>query len=300
MKSSKKVFRGIFQNCMIVMKYDFTINEYINNLNVKIPPEEEFKKIAEIFKIYPNESKQFALRYFERGMLLYGLISKFKPKTILEIGRAQGYSTMCMAWSLYENNIDGRIISVDPISLDQLNKWLIDWDVKYETKEISTKEIWSKYAKPEWLEKIQPLTCFADELLEKNDLPKMDFAFIDGHHIYDAVLADFNIFLKFANKKFFCLFDDYIDDKETRMNEAIDQILEKFDGEIIKANSDKKDSEEVYMCMINNNYEKIDFKFSKEQILKYRKVRKRFMLRKKINRIFPVLDKIKFSKIIKN
>ena len=45
--------------------------------------------------------------------------------------------------------------------------------------QISTKQIWSKYAKSEWLAKIIPMTCFSDELLEKEDLPKFDFGFID-------------------------------------------------------------------------------------------------------------------------
>jgi hypothetical protein len=44
------------------MKSDYNISEYISKLNVEIPPEEEFKKIAQIFKIYPNESKENAIR----------------------------------------------------------------------------------------------------------------------------------------------------------------------------------------------------------------------------------------------
>ena len=116
------------------MKSDYNISEYISKLNVEIPPEEEFKKIAQIFKIYPNESKENALVNYERGMLLYGLISKYKPKTILEIGRAQGYSTMCMAWALCENKIDGKIISVDPLSYENSIEWLIDWDGKIKTE----------------------------------------------------------------------------------------------------------------------------------------------------------------------
>ncbi len=133
------------------MESDCSINEYISQLNIEIPPQEKFKKIAQIFKIYPNESKEFALANYERGMLLYGLISKYKPKAILEIGRAQGYSTMCMAWALSENKINGKIISVDPASLDNPIEWLIDWDDNIRIEKKSTNQIWSKYAKPEWL-----------------------------------------------------------------------------------------------------------------------------------------------------
>lgn len=283
------------------MKSDYVITEYISELDVEIPPEEEFKKIAQIFKIYPNESKEDALVNYERGMLLYGLISKYKPKAILEIGRAQGYSTMCMAWALCENKIDGKIVSIDPVSLDNTIEWLIDWNDESRTKKISTKQIWSKYAKSEWLEKIMPMTCFSDELLEKEDLPKFDFGFIDGHHIYEAVLCDFNIFLKNSNKKFHCLFDDYIDDEDMRMKQAIDKILEHYSGKIIKTNFNEKAKYmgELFMCIINNDGKSSDIKFSKEEILKYRDIRKRWSTRQKLNRVFPPLKKLNLHKIIK-
>ena len=283
------------------MKYDYNISEYISKLNVEIPPEEEFKKIAQIFKIYPNESKENALVNYERGMLLYGLISKYKPKTILEIGRAQGYSTMCMAWALCENKIDGKIISVDPVSYENPIEWLIDWDGEIKTEKKSTKQIWSKYAKSDWLEKIIPLTCFSDELLEKEDLPKFDFGFIDGHHLYEAVLCDFNIFLKNSNKKFHCLFDDYIDDENARMKQAIDELLIHYPGKIIKNDFNEKAKYlgDLFMCIINNSGSDLDVKFSKEVILKYRNIRKRWSARQKLNKIFPPLKRLNIHKIFK-
>lgn len=283
------------------MRSDYTILEFISKLDVKIPPKEEFMKIAQIFKIYPKESKENELNNYERGMLLYALISKYRPKAILEIGRAQGYSTMCMAWALCENEIDGKIVSVDPASFDNEIEWTIDWDKEIRTEKKSTKQIWSKYAKSEWLEKIIPLTCFSDELLEKEDLPKFDFGFIDGHHIYEAVLCDFNIFLKNSSKKFHCLFDDYIDDKNTRMKQAIDEILEQYSGKIIKTNFKKNPKlliDELFMCMINNDLENLDIEFSKEKILKYRRIRKRWEKRQKLNRIFPPLKKFNLHKIL--
>jgi len=195
------------------MKSDYEITEYTSELNVEIPPEEEFKKIAQIFKIYPNEPKEYALANYERGMLLYGLISKYK----VELKDIQ----QCAWLGHCENKIDGKIVSIDPVSLDNTIELLIDGNDEPRTEKTSTKQIWSKYAKFEWLEKIMPMTCFSDELLKKEDLPKFDFGFIDGHHIYEAVLCDFNIFLKNSNKKLHCLFDDYIDDEDTRMKHGV-------------------------------------------------------------------------------
>ncbi len=283
------------------MKSDYTITDYISKLDVEIPSKEEFKKIAQIFKIYPNESKEVGLINYERGMLLYGLITKYKPKAILEIGRAQGYSTMCMAWALSENKIDGKIISVDPAPFNNPIEWLIDWDKKIRNEKRSTEQIWSKYAKSEWLEKILPMTCFSDELLEKENLPKFDFGFIDGHHIYEAILCDFNIFLKNSNNKFHCVFDDYIDDENTRMRKAIDKILEQYPGEIIKTNFNEKarDIDELFMCIVSNNVKNSDIGFSKEEIIKYKQLRKRWSTRQRLNRIFPLLKRFNMHKILK-
>jgi len=283
------------------MKSDYSFTEYISELGVEMPSEEEFKKIAQIFKIYSNEPKEDALVNYERGMLLYGLISKYKPKAILEIGRAQGYSTMCMAWALCENKIDGNIISIDPAPFDNKIEWLIDWDGESRTEKKSTKQIWEKYAKSEWLKKIMPLTCFSDELLEKEDLPKFDFGFIDGHHIYQAVLCDFNIFLKNSNQKFHCLFDDYTYDEDVEMKQAIDKILEQYPGKIIKTyfNEKTKNMDEFFMCLINNDVKSSDIKFSREEILKYRNIRKRWSTRQKLNRIFPPLKRLNVHKIFK-
>ncbi len=105
-----------------------SITELIDSIDVKIPSHEEFLKLGEIFKINPIRPKEHSNLNYELGMLLYALITKYKPNTVLEIGRAQGYSTMCMAWAMSESKIDGKIYSVDPNPIDSVQKYLIDFD----------------------------------------------------------------------------------------------------------------------------------------------------------------------------
>ena len=50
---------------------------------------------------------------FHRGPLLYALIQSLRPKKILEFGTGGGYSTLCMAKSMFDNNIDGKIYTID-------------------------------------------------------------------------------------------------------------------------------------------------------------------------------------------
>lgn len=270
------------------------IFDYIKSLSVEIPQLEKFQKLSQIFKIYPAATKEESLRNYERGILLYGLVTKFRPKHILEIGRAQGYSTMCMAWALDENQIDGDIISVDPIPFDNTNNFFVDWGDDQEPKyqEISTSELWKRYADKNWLNKITVLTCYSDELLEKN-LPKFDFCYIDGHHIYEAVMCDFSIFLNKANEQFACLFDDYSVNVITKMDKAIDEIRALFGGgllikenELTKTKS-LKDNQDILLCLCESNNLICDSKYSDfikhsvEYIMKYRKIRKRYHLDKK-------------------
>ena len=85
------------------------------------------------------------------------------------------------------------------------------------------------------------------------------------------------------------------------MKQAIDKILEHYSGKIIKTNFNEKakDIDELFMCIINNDGKSSDIKFSKEEILKYRGIRKRWSTRQKLNRVFPPLKKLNLHKIIK-
>ena len=72
------------------MKKEIMIEEFIKNLDVKIPDKEDFFQLSRIIPINPKRSDYFHVN-FERGMLLYALITKYRPKNILEIGA--GYTT---------------------------------------------------------------------------------------------------------------------------------------------------------------------------------------------------------------
>jgi len=286
------------------------ILDYIESLNIEIPSVEKFQKLSRIFKIYPSATKERALRYYERGMLLYGLVRKYKPKHILEIGRAQGYSTMCMAWALDENQA-GDITSVDPIPFNKANDFFVEWEnTEFQHQKLSTKELWKKYANKEWLKKITVFTCYSDELLEKN-LPTFDFCYIDGHHTYDAVMCDFSIFLNTADKHFLCLFDDYSINPTTKMNNALDEIRYIFQGGLLikqnqLTNDPLKNVRDTFFCLCESRNLICDSKYSNfiknsvEYIMKYRKIRKRYQLRQKINKVIPPLAHVRLSKIFKN
>lgn len=289
---------------------EISINEYIKNFKITIPDEKEFLKLSKIMPVNPKHSEGGFVN-FERGMLLYAIISKLKPKTVLEIGTAEGYSTLCMAWAMSDNNIDGKIYTIDPKSHDlPIERTIILDDGKISKQNISTDELWKKFTKPEWLKKIQVITGYAGEVLDKTEFPKMEFGYIDGAHFFEAVKHDFYGFLKIADKKFSILFDDYLIGRHDGVTKLIDEeIKEKFETTFIRTDAKKhrqeigidKSGEEQVMCFIESNSLKDDIWkiYSKEEINNYIKnylfLEKRIKFRKKLDGKIPYLKNIKFQ-----
>jgi len=95
---------------MKIISYD----EFIQKMEVDIPSFEKFKKLGDMTALFERQKNDFIQLNYERGSLLYALISKLKPKNIIEFGTARGYSTLCMAWALSDNNLQGHIHTIDP------------------------------------------------------------------------------------------------------------------------------------------------------------------------------------------
>ena len=286
------------------------IDQLINSLNIQIPSKEKFLQLTRIFPIYPQLESNPVINY-ERGILLYSLIAKYKPKNVLEIGTAEGYSTLCMAWAMVDHDINGKIFTIDPKPFDTPIEREITWEKnpEHNTVSLSTKELWNKFADKEWIKKIEVLTGFSGEILQKktNELPKMDMGFIDGHHTYEAVIHDFYAFLQTASENFYLLFDDYNPNENRDVTKVInEEVVPNFDVTLIKTNAKQQFKEanesenEADMCWLESNSLKkplreIYPKSKSDQIIsKYLKWEKRWKLRKTLNSKIPLLGKFRF------
>ena len=286
------------------------IEQLINSLNIQIPPKEKFLQLTHIFPIYPQLESNPVINY-ERGILLYSLIAKYKPKNVLEIGTAEGYSTLCMAWAMVDHDINGKIFTIDPKPFDTPIEREITWEKnpEHNTVSLSTKELWNKFADKEWIKKIEVLTGFSGEILQKKtkELPKMDMGFIDGHHAYEAVIHDFYAFLQIASENFYLLFDDYNPNENSDVTKVInEEVIPNFDVTLIKTNAQQQRKEanesenELDMCWLESNSLKkplreIYPKSKSDQIIgKYLKWEKHWKLRKTLNSKIPLLDKFRF------
>ena len=286
------------------------IEQLINSLNIQIPSKEKFLQLTHIFPIYPQLESNPVINY-ERGILLYSLIAKYKPKNVLEIGTAEGYSTLCMAWAMVDHDINGKIFTIDPKPFDTPIERKITWEKnpEHNTISLSTKELWNKFADKEWIKKIEVLTGFSGEILQKKtkELPKMDMGFIDGHHAYEAVIHDFYAFLQTASENFYLLFDDYNPNENRDVTKVIDEeVVPNFDVTLIKTNAKQQFKEanepetEADMCWLESSSLKkplreIYPKSKSDQIIsKYLKWEKRWKLRKTLNSKIPLLGKFRF------
>ena len=287
------------------------IDEFIDSLNVQIPSKEKFLQLTRIFPI--SQKTKIKTINYERGILLYSLIAKYKPKNVLEIGTAEGYSALCMAWAMTDYDINGRIFTIDPKPFDVPIKREITWEEnpKHESIMLSTKELWNKFANKEWIKKIEVLTGFSGEILQKKtkEFPKMNMGFIDGHHTYEAVIHDFYAFLQTASENFSLLFDDYSYHVDVNVSKAInEEIVPNFDVTQIITNAKQQRKEanrpalthEVGMCWIESRSLKkplreIFPKSKSAQIINdYLKWEKRWKLRKNLNSKIPLLGRFRF------
>ena len=263
------------------------IKDFIASLNVSLPPDKEFLRISRDTPVIQDLKDEHFLNY-ERGILLYSLIAKYKPKNILEMGTANGYSTLCMAWAMVDHNIDGTIYTIDPIKPDQV--------------------YWMKKFPQSWLDRIKILTGYTGEVMNKTIFPRLDMAFIDGAHFYEAVKHDFYSFLNNANDTFNILFDDYVSEEKNHVKKALDEVvLPYFNAIIIETNIQqqlkeigKSTDKEFTMCWINSNNIKKPFKdaYPKQEIevflKKYRNFEKRLIFRNKVNQKVPFLKNVRF------
>lgn len=118
--------------------------------------------------------------------LLYAIIKRYNPETILELGTSLGISTAYMAYAAK----DAQIISLEG-SKNIAN-------IAKETMQYCQ------------IDNVDIITGKFDETIPDAllKLKKIEFAFIDGNHTKDATLRYFNQILPYCTEKTILIFDD--------------------------------------------------------------------------------------------
>lgn len=154
---------------------------------------------------------------YERGLLIYSLIRKFRLKSYLELGFGRGYSALCAAKAFHDLGIDGTVMSVEP-NIDENHI-----------------EFLSKVFPKELLERVEIMKGTSEEVVPRLE-GSWDLVYIDGDHRAPAVQGDWEMLQGRWNE--YLLFDDYHlpTKKETHIEcaQVIDGIVENgFKKELI-------------------------------------------------------------------
>jgi len=135
-----------------------------------------------------NSVGSFFRPNYERGILIYYLIKKFKVQSYLEIGFGRGYSAVCASKAMVDAGINGTVTTIDPALSEELLNGI--------AQNIPT----------EYLQNIRFIKQDSATAVP-NINEKFDLIYIDGDHRYEAVMKDWQNCSNKFNK--FILFDDY-------------------------------------------------------------------------------------------
>ena len=156
-----------------------------------------YKKVGCFFR--PN---------YERGLLIYSLIRKYKVKSYLEIGFGRGYSAFCAAKAMDDDGIDGSITTIDP---------------NFDKNHLQNL---SKIFPKSWFDKVKFIQSKSEDAIP--NLENFDMIYVDGDHTYNAVKRDWELCKNKWNK--IILFDDYhLPSKEEDENIACAKVIDQIE-----------------------------------------------------------------------
>lgn len=289
--------------------YVLKLDEFITLNELEIPDSTIFEKLVNDLSFYKDMSGEIGNVNYERGLILYGLIKKFKPKNILEFGTAKGFGTLSMAYAVHENNNNGTIYTIDLVGHTQLIEHVRKISGSYEEKKTTRKKLWIDTVPTEWLNSVKFIHGYSGTIVKQHDLPKIDFFYVDASHFYEAIKNDFFISLLFSNDTSVFLLDDYIDWEYFGVKKLVDNEISKYvDVTLIKTdktnyhNKNNTTKSDYGMCFFKAEKHKMIDAFGEHEIKsflkKYSTFEKRYAMRKKLNKMIPFLEKIRFRNIL--
>ena len=187
------------------------VREFIQSLDVELPPIEKFWTLGDATALRVRQDGTFFRANYERGILLYALVAKHRPNTVLEFGTGRGYGSLCMAWAMRDFGITGTINTIDMVSPSKRFKWPIIWPGSNEAnvRHLSRHDVWQEVAKSSWMKHIDNMVGLSGAVMQSYSGRPVDFAFIDAGHGYQSVRHDFIMSLQHASDSIGVLFDDY-------------------------------------------------------------------------------------------
>jgi hypothetical protein len=196
----------------LLKKHEISLNEinlgefdYIGEYTAKKMRDQNdplFSKVGAFFR--PN---------YERAILIYSLIKKYKLRSYLEIGFGRGLSAIAAAKAMHDLGNDGKVFSID---------------IKFDENQL---KLMQQVFPQEWLQRLTLVNGSSQEMLPQvfSQVPNFDFIYVDGDHRAPAVQADWDATKEKWNN--FLLFDDYHLPTKKEADIECAQVIDKIDSE---------------------------------------------------------------------
>ncbi len=167
---------------------------------------------------------------YQHGRLLYSTLSQYTDRhpsqtvTVLETGTARGFSALCMAKALHDKQQSGKIITFDVLPHTTRMYWNCIADDQ------------GPQSRAELLRDYQSLI---DEYiifhqgdtkneLNKIEIPRIHFAFLDGQHTYDYAMYEFGYVTQRQKSDDIIFFDDYTPQLFPGIAKAVNEICDRY------------------------------------------------------------------------
>jgi predicted O-methyltransferase YrrM len=173
----KKIFLG----GEIALKYDTEIPKGHSNIWARkdLQPNKMIQEIYADGTIIINKKKEKLTSAISpvEGFHLYNVITLNKFIHILEVGMANGLSSLYITQALNDNKNNGKLISIDPFQTSQWKSVGIN-----HIKQAGLSEFHQLYKEKDYIA--------LPKLLSERSAGSFDMVFIDGMHLFDYTLLD--------------------------------------------------------------------------------------------------------------
>lgn len=166
---------------------------------------------------------------YQHGRLLYATLCRYIAQhpnsslNILETGTARGFSTLCMAKAMKDQQQAGKILTFDVLPHHTKMYWNCIAD---------------QHGAQTRAELLHDYQSMIDEFiifhqgdtkseLGKIEIPRLHFAFLDGQHTYDYVMYEFDYVCQRQKPGDILFFDDYTPHYFPGIVKAVDEICDK-------------------------------------------------------------------------
>ena len=200
----------------------------------------------------PNGSKPMYLHGYVISSALQKYINdnSYNNLTILETGTARAFADIIMAKILENNNLHGKIHTVDIIhhNTPQFDNCIKAAQLKQKISREKCIEEWKDLSD----RYINFHTGDSKKILDNLNFERIHFAFLDGHHVYDYVKYELNYVKERQQSGDIIVCDDYTKTQFPEICKAIDEFVSEklYDFKIFYGDDGTKKRGYVYMIKL--------------------------------------------------